>query len=75
MPTAYILINTELGAEQSLLDHLKKVSNVERADIVMGEYDIVAIISCKTLPELKDYINNKIRNMDNVKSTMSLMVA
>ena len=54
MPTAYVLINTNLGAEQNLLANLKKLSTVERADIVMGEYDVVAIISCETMSELKD---------------------
>jgi DNA-binding Lrp family transcriptional regulator len=75
MPTAYVLINTTLGAEKKLLEDLRKLSIVERADIVMGEYDLVAIVSCKTMAELKDTINNRIRDLDNVKSTMSLMVA
>ena len=75
MPTAYVLINTILGAEKTLLEDLRKLSIVERADIVMGEFDLVAILSCETMAELKDSINNKIRDLDNVKSTMSLMVA
>ena len=69
MPTAYVLINTILGAEKKLLDDLRKLSIVERADLVMGEYDLVAIVNCKTMAELKDTINNKIRDLNNVKST------
>lgn len=75
MPTAYVLINTDVGYEQNLLSDLRKLSKVNKADIVMGEYDLIATISCKTLSELKNCINNEVRYLDNVKSTMTLMAA
>ena len=75
MPTAYVLINSEVGYEQNLLSDLRKLSKVEKADIVMGEYDVVATISCASMSELKNCINNQVRYLDNVKSTMTLMAA
>jgi len=75
MPTAYVLINSEVGYEQNLLSDLRKLSKVEKADIVMGEYDVVATISCTSMSELKNCINNQVRYLDNVKSTMTLMAA
>jgi DNA-binding Lrp family transcriptional regulator len=75
MPTAYVLINTDIGYEQNLLSHLRKLSKVEKADIVMGEYDVIATISCDTMSQLKSCINNEVRYLDNVKSTLTLMAA
>ena len=33
MPTAYVLINSEIGAEDQVLKEIKKVKNVVRAEI------------------------------------------
>ena len=51
MPTAYVLINSEVGYEQNLLSDLRKLSKVEKADIVMGEYDVVATLMAAELPK------------------------
>ena len=75
MPTAYILINTNIGYEQNLLRDLRKLSKVKNADIVMGEYDVIATVTCPTMSELKNCINNEVRYLDNIKSTMTLMAA
>jgi hypothetical protein len=34
MPVAYVLINSEVGAEEEVLNELKKVKNVEEPYIV-----------------------------------------
>lgn len=73
MPTAYVLINTNIGTEEALLSSLTKINAVQKAHIVMGEYDVVATVSCETMSELKDCINNQVRYLDNVESTRTLM--
>ena len=73
MPSAYVLINTEVGTEQDLLKELQKIDAVRDAKIVMGEYDIVATVDCPSFPELKNCINNQVRYLDNISSTMTLM--
>jgi DNA-binding Lrp family transcriptional regulator len=73
MPSAYVLINTNVGTEQGLLKELKKIDSVKDAKIVMGEYDIIATIDCETFPQLKNCINNQVRYLENISSTMTLM--
>ena len=73
MPSAYVLINTDVGTEQDLVKELQKIDAVKEAKIVMGEYDIVATVECPTFPELKKCINNQVRYLDNISSTMTLM--
>jgi DNA-binding Lrp family transcriptional regulator len=73
MPSAYVLINTNAGTEQNLLRELRKLDAVKEAKIVMGEYDIIATLDCETFPELKNCINNQVRYLDNISSTMTLM--
>jgi DNA-binding Lrp family transcriptional regulator len=73
MPTAYVLINTNVGTETEFLKDLKKIDAVKNAHIVMGEYDVVATLECNTVQKLKECINLKLRYLDNVVSTMTLM--
>lgn len=42
MPQAFVLINSEIGAEEEVLRNLKKFESVKEAYIVYGVYDIVA---------------------------------
>ena len=41
MPTAYVLINYEIGTEQNILNKLKNVPGVVEVSEVNGVYDIV----------------------------------
>jgi DNA-binding Lrp family transcriptional regulator len=41
MPMAFILINSEIGAEEAVLNSLRDLAGVEEAYIVYGVYDII----------------------------------
>jgi len=60
MPTAFVLINTEIGAEEEILKELNKVPNVKEAYIVYGLYDIVAKIEAESMNKLKEVISWRI---------------
>jgi DNA-binding Lrp family transcriptional regulator len=74
MPTAYIFINNEIGAEQNILNKLKAVPGVTEASEVNGVYDIVVKIASDSLDGLKDTITRNIRTIDTVRSTLTLIV-
>jgi hypothetical protein len=48
VPTAYVLINYEIGAEQNILNKLKNVPGVVEVSEVDGVYDIVVKIAYLT---------------------------
>ena len=56
MPTAYILINYEIGAEKNILNKLKTVPGVIEASEVNGVYDIVVKMTSDSLVKLKGTI-------------------
>ena len=74
MPTAYILLNTEIGAENQVLKALKKVEGVEEAHGLWGVYDIVARVKADTMDKLKDIVTWRIRRLDKVRSTLTMIV-
>ena len=74
MPTAYVLINYEIGTEQNILNKLKNVPGVVEVSEVNGIYDIVVKIASDTLESLKNTITRHIRAIDTVRSTLTLIV-
>ena len=74
MPTAYVLINYEIGAEQNILNKLKNVPGMVEVSEVNGIYDIVVKIASDNLDSLKETITQHIRTIDTVRSTLTLIV-
>lgn len=73
MPMAFVLINAEIGAENEVLQALKKISNVKEAYMVYGVYDIVAKVEADTMDKLKDIVTWQIRRLDKVRSTLTMI--
>ena len=72
--TAYVLINAELGNEEKVLAALKEIEGVVEANMVYGVYDVIAKIETTDLKALKDLISWKVRRLDHVRSTLTMIV-
>lgn len=75
MATAYILIISESGMEQKVAEELALLDCVSSTDILYGEYDIIAKAKVGDASILTDFILNKIRPIEGVKRTSTLIVA
>ena len=73
VPSAYILINTEIGFEDRVLKELKKISNVKEAYVTYGVYDVIARVYAESMDELKEIISANIRHLDKVRSTLTMI--
>ena len=74
MPTAFVLINTEIGSEEEVLNELKKISYIKEAYVVYGVYDIVAKVEAETMDKLKEVVSWSVRRLDKVRSTLTMLV-
>ena len=79
MPTSYILINSDLGTDESIITKLKDIlanENDVQYEIqgVYGVYDIVLKLSSDNIDTLRSTITNKIRKITSVQSTLTMMV-
>jgi DNA-binding Lrp family transcriptional regulator len=73
MPTAYILVNTEIGAEKQVLKALKKVEGVQEAHSLWGVYDIIASVKAESMEELKYIITNQIEKISRITSKLTML--
>ena len=79
MPIAFVLINSDLGTDESIISKIKEILNDEKnieftTQGVYGIYDIVLKISSDNTDILRDIITYKIRKINNVQSTLTMMV-
>ncbi|MDQ5863725.1 MAG: Lrp/AsnC ligand binding domain-containing protein [Thermoproteota archaeon] len=74
MPKAFVLMNAELGSEDSLVSELKKLDSVKEVYQVYGVYDIVAQVESDTMDKVKETITWKLRKLNGVKSTLTMIV-
>jgi DNA-binding Lrp family transcriptional regulator len=74
MPLAFVLISAEVGSENEALKELKAIEQVKDAYMVYGVYDIVAKIQAETMDKLKEVITRKVRRLNKINSTLTMMV-
>ncbi|UCG89918.1 MAG: Lrp/AsnC family transcriptional regulator [Candidatus Heimdallarchaeota archaeon] len=73
-PTAFVMINAEIGEEEAVLKFLTEELGIDEAHIVYGVYDLVAKISANDMKSLKDIVINKIRQANGVRSTLTMVI-
>jgi DNA-binding Lrp family transcriptional regulator len=74
MPTAYVLLNTEIGAENQVLKALKKIEGVEEAHNLWGVYDIIANIKAENMEKLKSIVTKKISKIAKINSKLTMLI-
>ena len=78
VPTAYVLLNSDLGSDESIIVDIKRILSNEGVDYevqgVYGVYDIVLKLSSKDAEKLRTIITNKVRKIGKIQSTLTMMV-
>ncbi len=73
MGYAYVLINCDLGSEEDIISQLKTIDGVKEVQGTFGAYDIIAKVESEDVDKLRDTITWKIRKLDRIRSTLTLM--
>ena len=73
MPKAYVLINCEIGAEVSIISQLKEIDLVKEVHGTFGAYDVLGVVEADTVESLRETITWKIRKIEKIRSTLTLM--
>ncbi len=74
MPTAYVLLNCDLGAESDIIKKIKQVPEVVEVSGVFGVYDIIVRVTSDDMDKLREIITWNIRKIEKVRSTLTMIV-
>ena len=72
---AYVLFKVGSGTERAVCQKLIGYSEVLHANIIFGEYDVVAKIETQGLSTLEEFVSDKIRAVPNVLVTSTMIIA
>ena len=73
METAYVLVNCDLGSEDSIIEELNQIESVREVHGTFGAYYIIAKVENLDREKLRDTIIWNIRKLEHVRSTLTLM--
>jgi DNA-binding Lrp family transcriptional regulator len=71
---AYVLLKVSSGTERDVCQKIITFNEVMQADIIFGEYDVIAKISAPDLDALEDFLSQKIRNVPSVILTSTMII-
>lgn len=79
VPTTYVLLNSDLGSDETIVNEVKEILSGEdglkyEVQGVYGVYDIVLKLTSDDAERLRSIITNKIRKISKVQSTLTMMV-
>ena len=70
---AYVLVVTDPGKTKQVKEAMHKVPGIVEMHEVMGPYDIVVEIEVASLQEIPPIPGERIRTIDGIQSTTSLV--
>jgi|TARA_B110000438_G_scaffold248057_1_gene250559 DNA-binding Lrp family transcriptional regulator len=79
LPISYVLINSNLGTDTEIIEKIKEMM-LAQDDVklelqgVYGVYDIIVKLSSDDNAKLRSIVTNDIRKIENVQSTLTMMV-
>ena len=73
MTIAYVLIKSDLGAEQKVIEQLEKLEQVVRIDRTFGDYDMVVKMESENIEKIRETIARNIKKIDKIRSTLTLV--
>ena len=73
MEIAYVLLNCDLGYEETIIENLEHIDSVKEVQGVYGAYDIIAKVENSEIGKLREVIMWNIRKLEHVRSTLTLM--
>ena len=72
---AYVLFKVSSGTEREVAQKLIEFEEVMYADVVFGEYDVIARMTTTDLEKLQDFVSDKIRTVPNVLVTSTMIIS
>jgi DNA-binding Lrp family transcriptional regulator len=70
---AFIMMNVKVGTDREVVGQLRMLEGVKEVYEVYAVYDIIAIVEAGTMAELDDLVNSRIRKIENVTSTNTII--
>ena len=74
MVSAVVLVNTDVGEENKVLESVKNLQEVEEAHALWGVYDLVIKVKANSIDGLKETIKSGLEQVAGISNVLTLMI-
>ena len=74
MAKAYVLIKTRVGETSAVRDDLARHAHITTADVIIGPYDIVALVEADDLNAIGTVVMRFVHELEGVENTITCPV-
>ena len=74
MVSAVVLVNTDLDAQDRVIESLRLVDGVQEAHALYGVYDLLVKIKGNSIEKVKEITKSRIKSIAGVNSSLTLMI-
>ena len=72
---AFILIETQVGMSQQVVDTLRTMKGILSADVVTGLFDVIALIETPDMTAMADVVTGQVQGIRGLKHTITCVAA
>ena len=73
MTISYLLIKSNLGAEEQVKEQLEQLEPVKTVERTYGDYDMVVKMESEHIEKIRETIAWNIKKLDKIRSTLTLV--
>ena len=73
MTTAYVMINCELGAEETIMEKLKEIEQVKDVFGTIGTHDMMVKLDAENFEKVRDIVSRNIQKIEKIRTISTLV--
>ena len=73
MTSAYVLINCELGAEETIMEKLKEIEQVKEVFGTIGTHDMIAKLDAENFEKIREIVSKSIQKIEKIRTISTLV--
>ena len=73
MTIAYVLINCELGAEETIMEKLKEIERVKDVFGTIGTHDMMVKLDAENFEKVRDIVSRNIQKIEKIRTISTLV--
>ena len=74
MVKAFVLVSTNVGKENKVLEKIRNVDGVEEAHALWGVYDLMVTLKANSFDRIKEIIKSGLSQLAGVSNVLTLLI-
>ena len=72
--SAFILIDCDFPFSENIIEELKRIPEIEEFYRVQSIYDIIAKVNADSKDQLNEIVVRKVREIEGIKNTLTMII-